>query len=538
MWPLDTRGRRGCSIVLSLSLLMTSSSETFAFFICPSSTCPRAVHSIMLSKSDNNGENQTLDAYESKRAKMRQKVKDFAKTIMIKPIKQAASGKVIADILTDATSVAVDLAVDEVSEARKALKEISSGKSSSSLRSSAAFSHLLEAEAAFEGDTSEALDSIALAKTTAADAFAITESAIQDTEEALRQSKRALELCKRDVARAIAIAEKSAMQANISSQKATALAASAAFQAGEDTVQRDVQSELEEDVSVESMDKNLEMVEVATSDDILDTDSLRYEDIDYHLSEMAPPFLGEDQCLVPGEAVVRVEKAPENSRRIFAGIDIMASVDDVWKVLTDYDHLQNVVPNLVVNDVLEQFQPDKSLPLTYEINPKIKSEEQCRALSTRMKGAKMRQIGGAKVVGINFSARTTLEVREWPNGIPDFFHFDDDIYEGESRNIRARKERKQKLERYHFPRPFAISKLPTKDISMQSVEDDDGEFRLYQGVWRMQPLPGCAPEGGSAMRLTYAVEISPRPYLPVALVEGRISQDLCNNLAAIRDYVT
>ena len=334
MLPLDTQGRRcGCSIVLSLFLLITSSRETFAFFIGPSSTsCPRAVHRIMLSKSDNNGENQTLDAYESKRAKMRQKVKDFAKTIMIKPIKQAASGKVIADILTDATSVAVDLAVDEVSEARKVLKQMSSGKSSSSLRSPAAFSHLLEAEAAFEGDTSEALDSIALAKTTAADAFAITESAIQDTEEALRQSKRALELCKRDVARAIAIAEKSAMQANISSQKATALAASAAFQAGEDTVQRDVQSELEEDVSVESMDKNLEKVEVATSDDILDTDSLKYEDIDYHLSEMAPPFLGEDQCLVPGEAVVRVEKAPENSRRIFAGIDIMASVDDVWKV--------------------------------------------------------------------------------------------------------------------------------------------------------------------------------------------------------------
>lgn len=44
---------------------------------------------------------------------------------------------------------------------------------------------------------------------------------------------------------------------------------------------------------------------------------------------------------------------------------------------------------------------------------------------------------------------------------------------------------------------------------MQSVEDDDGEFRMYQGVWRLQPLPGCAPKssrGLSAMRLTYAVE--------------------------------
>jgi hypothetical protein len=73
---------------------------------------------------------------------------------------------------------------------------------------------------------------------------------------------------------------------------------------------------------------------------------------------------------------------------------------------------------------------------------------------------------------------------------------------------------------------------------MQSIENDDGEFRIYQGVWRMQPLPGCAPVGGNAMRLTYAVEISPRSYLPVRLIEGRIAQDLCTNLKAIRDYVT
>ena len=70
---------------------------------------------------------------------------------------------------------------------------------------------------------------------------------------------------------------------------------------------------------------------------------------------------------------------------------------------------------------------------------------------------------------------------------------------------------------------------------MQSIENDDWEFRMYQGVWRMQPLVGCAPPGQSAMRLTYAVEVSPRPYLPVALVEGRIAQDLCANLKAIRN---
>jgi len=294
----------------------------------------------------------------------------------------------------------------------------------------------------------------------------------------------------------------------------------------------------EEILSPEEIEEGLQLINLSTNPDDIDISSLTYDDVDYHLSEMAPPFIGEDQCLVPGEAVVRVEKAPENSRRIFAGIDIMASVDDVWNVLTDYEHLQQVVPNLATNDVLTTFPPSTSDTTTYTINPTIQSDEQCRKLSTRMKGAIMKQIGSAKVVGINFSARTTLEVREWPNGIPDFFHFTDDVYQGESRVTRVRKERSQKLERYHFPRPFAISALPTKDISMQSVEDDDGEFRLYQGVWRMQPLPGCGRPGSDAMRLTYAVEISPRPYLPVALVEGRVSRDLCDNLIAIRDFVT
>ena len=32
--------------------------------------------------------------------------------------------------------------------------------------------------------------------------------------------------------------------------------------------------------------------------------------------------------------------------------------------------------------------------------------------------------------------------------------------------------------------------------------------------------------------------VSPRAYLPVQLIEGRIAKDLCANLMAIRKYVT
>ena len=60
----------------------------------------------------------------------------------------------------------------------------------------------------------------------------------------------------------------------------------------------------------------------------------------------------------------------------------------------------------------------------------------------------------------------------------------------------------------------------------------------FVGVWRLQPLPDCAPPGMDAMRLTYAVELSPRPYLPVALIERKIASDLKKNLLAIRQYVS
>ena len=168
----------------------------------------------------------------------------------------------------------------------------------------------------------------------------------------------------------------------------------------------------------------------------------------------------------------------------------------------------------------------------------IPEEIRCANLAKTMKGSLLRQVGGAKVAGINFSAKTTLEVREWPNGMPDFAHFREDMWDGKSREERAKEYPRIKLKRYRFPRPFAVSNLPTRDISMQSIANDDGEFRLYQGVWRMQPLIGCAPPGKNAMRLTYAVEISPRLYLPVKLVEGRIVRDLCANLEAIREAVS
>ena len=273
-------------------------------------------------KASKGDQNNDVSYSQSRRKRIRDKVSTLAKKIVTKPI-TAVAPQAIASILTDSTLEAVDLALDEVNRIGTIRK----------------YDDILEKEVAMERDTAVALDTIALAKTTAADAFALAETAIEETEEALRKSKLALAQCRKDVANAIAIAEKSAYQANMSSQKATLLAASAAINASEEAVARKEAEEIREEAEESVHGRASAAVLKESSEQILDggdidldITELDYKDVDYHLSEMAPPFIGEDQCLVPGEAVVRVEKARDNSRRIFAGIDILASVDDVWEV--------------------------------------------------------------------------------------------------------------------------------------------------------------------------------------------------------------
>lgn len=246
--------------------------------------------------------------------------------------------------------------------------------------------------------------------------------------------------------------------------------------------------------------------------------------------ERTPPVLSEEICLMPGQIIIRVEDAPGNARRVFAGIDVLASVDKVWDMLTDYAKLQDVVPNLVSNDVVQLYSADAD----DEVLPA---------------GARLRQVGAAKLMpGINFKASLTLDVREWAGGMPDRLVAQttplsrgDEVESDESEPTGNTEDAALRafnaalpLERGIFPRPFAYSSLPARDISMQSVEGVRSDFSLYQGVWRLQPLTSCAPDGTDAMRLTYAVELRPSLPVPVRLLEGRIARDLTENMQAVR----
>jgi hypothetical protein len=216
-----------------------------------------------------------------------------------------------------------------------------------------------------------------------------------------------------------------------------------------------------------------------------------------------PPVLMESLCLLPGDPVVRIERVPGNAVRIFAGMDIEAPMQSVWDVLTDHENLHKVVPSLVHNEVLQRHADG---------------------------GVRMVQTGAATVVpGIaQLHAKMVVDVKT---------HYKDSQLLEPIDIMLNKFDSRQPPIRGIFPRSFAVNWLPYREITIQNVEGRPGPFDLYQGVWRVQPLPGCARKGREMSRLTYVVEIKPKGLLPIKLIENRIAADLETNLMAVRDWV-
>ena len=233
------------------------------------------------------------------------------------------------------------------------------------------------------------------------------------------------------------------------------------------------------------------------------------DDVEQFEDDQSIPVLTDDICLVPGDPIVRIEEAPGNARRIFTGIDINCDIQRVWSVLTNYEDLHQVIPSLAENEVVYRTA----------------------------RGARLSQVGAANVFpGVTFTAKTVLDVVTYLEDTPIPATMTADYITNSASDEDIRNfDKRLPLTRGVFPRPFAITALPCRDITMQNVPGE-GDFDHYQGVWRMQPLPNCNTEGGDATRLTYGVEIKPRGPLPVRLIEGRIASDLKINLIAIRDH--
>eukprot|EP00878_Enallax_costatus_P024509 GHUV01026159.1.p1 GENE.GHUV01026159.1~~GHUV01026159.1.p1 ORF type:complete len:166 (+),score=43.69 GHUV01026159.1:504-1001(+) len=123
-------------------------------------------------------------------------------------------------------------------------------------------------------------------------------------------------------------------------------------------------------------------------------------------------------------------------------------------------------------------------------------------------------------MGIKFSAACTLEIKEHPNGIPQSLCATNGNWD------------------YYFPCPSTSrngssstseDKAGIKDISFLLVE---GDFQAFKGIWRMQP----AAVDPHATVLRYSLFVKPHPWLPVGLIQNRISSEVVNNLKAVRRH--
>ncbi|KAK6151422.1 hypothetical protein DH2020_014057 [Rehmannia glutinosa] len=173
---------------------------------------------------------------------------------------------------------------------------------------------------------------------------------------------------------------------------------------------------------------------------------------------------------------IEIEKTGKNSRRIRSKVAIQASLQAVWDILTDYERLADFIPGLAVSQLLDK----------------------------RDNFARLFQIGEQNLAfGLKFNAKGTI-----------------DCFEKDLQTL-----------------PFGQK----RDIEFKMVE---GDFQLFEGKWSVEQevkwnagdLPSDSVVGQEFQTtLMYIVNVKPKMWLPVRLVEGRLCKEIRTNLSCIRD---
>nr|XP_043636889.1 uncharacterized protein LOC122607883 [Erigeron canadensis] len=191
-------------------------------------------------------------------------------------------------------------------------------------------------------------------------------------------------------------------------------------------------------------------------------------------SSESESLLSDDNDNDDGIIEVEIEKISKNRRRIKSTVRVDASLERVWGILTDYERLAEFIPSLVVSQVLDK-QPNF---------------------------ARLLQIGQQNLAfGLKFNAKGVV-----------------DCYEKDFESLPNGQRR---------------------DIEFKMIE---GDFELFEGKWSIEQYTDTTREQRSPLvgqryytTLSYMVEVEPKMWLPVQLVEGRISKEIRMNLFCIRE---
>ncbi|KAH1130275.1 hypothetical protein J1N35_001653 [Gossypium stocksii] len=182
----------------------------------------------------------------------------------------------------------------------------------------------------------------------------------------------------------------------------------------------------------------------------------------------------ETQPLSEDGVFIEIKKLGGNSRRIRSKIGIEANLDTVWNILTNYEKLADVIPGLAVSEVVEK----------------------------KHKFARLYQIGQQSLpLGLKFNAKGVI-----------------DCYEKDLEILPSGKKR---------------------EIQFKMVE---GDFTMFEGAWLIEQFNKRKYEGKEASlgeefqtTLWYLVDLKPKIWLPVRLVENRLSIEIKTNLLSIRE---
>ncbi|XP_044978627.1 uncharacterized protein LOC123445669 isoform X2 [Hordeum vulgare subsp. vulgare] len=176
------------------------------------------------------------------------------------------------------------------------------------------------------------------------------------------------------------------------------------------------------------------------------------------------------------EMEVRKLPGKKNRRLVRARVRVGAPLQAVWATLTDYEGLAGFIPGLSECRLLDQ---DKAFARLYQVG------EQDLAL------------------GFKFNAKGTI-----------------DCYEGEMELLPESGGRR-------------------REIAFNMVE---GDFKVFEGKWSVHEVDGTTDKGGEISAgqefqttLSYVVELEPKLWVPVRLLEGRICKEIKTNLVCIRE---
>uniref|UniRef100_A0A453GVX0 Coenzyme Q-binding protein COQ10 START domain-containing protein n=2 Tax=Aegilops tauschii subsp. strangulata TaxID=200361 RepID=A0A453GVX0_AEGTS len=228
-------------------------------------------------------------------------------------------------------------------------------------------------------------------------------------------------------------------------------------------------------------------------------------------SEPAPGVAGDEGEYVDREVEedrderygfeMEVRKLPgkKNRRLVRARVRVGAPLRAVWATLTDYEGLAGFIPGLSECRLLHQ---DKAFARLYQVSPLLSPNQfveqaVCDGLTHDMLCCL--QVGEQDLaLGFKFNAKGTI-----------------DCYEGEMELLPESGARRREI-----------------DFNMV-----DGDFKVFQGKWSVQEVDGAGISAGQEFQttLSYVVELEPKLWVPVRLLEGRICKEIKTNLICIRE---